>query len=250
MWQPHTSAGRVPTDLGYRFYVDLLLEARRATRDRSSVEARLRAAGRRRAADRRRAVDARRTCCPRRRTTSALRSRRPTSRPSSSASSSCRSAASRVLVVMVSRGDQVSQKVVDIGEPIAPSELRAGRQLPQHASSPAAARPRCARRVLARLREERTLYDQLLARGAAAGAARRSSIGTTADASTSTAPRRCSTSADVAQSVSLPTLRALLRMVEEKQRLVRLLERVHRRPGPDRRHRRRAQRPRPARRSA
>ena len=26
VWQPHTSAGRVPTDLGYRFYVDLLLE--------------------------------------------------------------------------------------------------------------------------------------------------------------------------------------------------------------------------------
>ena len=24
--QPHTSAGRVPTDRGYRFYVDLLLE--------------------------------------------------------------------------------------------------------------------------------------------------------------------------------------------------------------------------------
>ena len=27
--QPHTSAGRVPTDRGYRFYVDLLLETRR-----------------------------------------------------------------------------------------------------------------------------------------------------------------------------------------------------------------------------
>src|SRR6478752_91023 len=27
--QPHTSAGRVPTDRGYRFYVDLLLEHRR-----------------------------------------------------------------------------------------------------------------------------------------------------------------------------------------------------------------------------
>ena len=27
--QPHTSAGRVPTDRGYRFYVDLLLESHR-----------------------------------------------------------------------------------------------------------------------------------------------------------------------------------------------------------------------------
>ena len=30
--QPHTSAGRVPTDRGYRFYVDLLLEQRRPRR--------------------------------------------------------------------------------------------------------------------------------------------------------------------------------------------------------------------------
>ena len=34
--QPHTSAGRVPTDRGYRFYVDLLLESRRPS-DRSTV---------------------------------------------------------------------------------------------------------------------------------------------------------------------------------------------------------------------
>jgi len=30
--QPHTSAGRVPTDLGYRCYVDMLLESKRSTR--------------------------------------------------------------------------------------------------------------------------------------------------------------------------------------------------------------------------
>src|SRR5437879_3102276 len=40
--QPHTSAGRVPTDRGYRFYVDLLLESRRLFRDANAVEARLR----------------------------------------------------------------------------------------------------------------------------------------------------------------------------------------------------------------
>src|SRR3954454_21025287 len=41
--QPHTSAGRIPTDRGYRFYVDQLLESRRS-RDRAAtaVEARLR----------------------------------------------------------------------------------------------------------------------------------------------------------------------------------------------------------------
>src|SRR5690242_12036675 len=40
--QPHTSAGRVPTDLGYRFYVDLLLESRRSGRTANAVEALLR----------------------------------------------------------------------------------------------------------------------------------------------------------------------------------------------------------------
>src|SRR5580765_2992095 len=40
--QPHTSAGRIPTDRGYRFYVDLLLDAKRSSRTASAVEARLR----------------------------------------------------------------------------------------------------------------------------------------------------------------------------------------------------------------
>src|SRR5262249_13242477 len=40
--QPHTSAGRIPTDRGYRFYVDLLLETKRPARAATAVEARLR----------------------------------------------------------------------------------------------------------------------------------------------------------------------------------------------------------------
>src|SRR3982751_801532 len=43
--QPHTSAGRVPTDLGYRVYVDGLLAERRAARHAPDVEERLRRAG-------------------------------------------------------------------------------------------------------------------------------------------------------------------------------------------------------------
>src|SRR5918994_1082035 len=42
--QPHTSAGRVPTDLGYRCYVDQLLVARRSSRPTAQIEARLRRA--------------------------------------------------------------------------------------------------------------------------------------------------------------------------------------------------------------
>src|SRR5712691_12820860 len=40
--QPHTSAGRIPTDRGYRFYVDLLLDSKRPSRTAHAVEARLR----------------------------------------------------------------------------------------------------------------------------------------------------------------------------------------------------------------
>src|SRR6195256_766831 len=40
--QPHTSAGRIPTDRGYRFYVDLLFESKRPGRAAAAVEARLR----------------------------------------------------------------------------------------------------------------------------------------------------------------------------------------------------------------
>src|SRR5215210_8110760 len=43
--QPHTSAGRIPTDRGYRFYVDLLLESKRSSRTADVVEARLRRGG-------------------------------------------------------------------------------------------------------------------------------------------------------------------------------------------------------------
>src|SRR5438132_3180506 len=40
--QPHTSAGRIPTDRAYRFYVDLLLESKRSVRTASAAEGRLR----------------------------------------------------------------------------------------------------------------------------------------------------------------------------------------------------------------
>src|SRR4051812_12473290 len=40
--QPHTSAGRIPTDRGYRFYVDHLLETQRASKGSAAMEAQLR----------------------------------------------------------------------------------------------------------------------------------------------------------------------------------------------------------------
>ena len=43
--QPHTSAGRIPTDSGYRLYVDWLLGSRRRSRPFADIEHRLRRSG-------------------------------------------------------------------------------------------------------------------------------------------------------------------------------------------------------------
>jgi heat-inducible transcriptional repressor len=127
----------------------------------------------------------------------------------------------RILVVMVSRGNQVSQKTVDIGEGVRPSELSqaanflnsefAGRRLDDVRSG-----------VRERLREERTLYDQLL------GLALRLASQTLENLQGPTAVYIEGASSLLEQvvrasGISPSTLGALLRMVEEKQRLVRLL---------------------------
>jgi heat-inducible transcriptional repressor len=219
VWQPHTSAGRVPTDLGYRFYVDLLLEARRASKDSAGVEARLR----------QQAGDA------------------PLIDDLLSSASHVLSAIShhvgfaiappnaqavfhriefvplsghRILVVLVARGNQVSQKTIDVGEAITQAELeKAANFLNNEFSGRTLEEVR--EGVLAKLREERTLYDQLL--GLALRLA--SSSFATTDQPMVSIDGTSSLLEEVvrASGLSLPALRALLSMVEEKQRLVRLL---------------------------
>ena len=130
VWQPHTSAGRVPTDTGYRCYVDMLIEGRRATKDVSAVEARLR----QEAGDAPLMDDL-------------LSS---TSHVLSEASKSVGFAigppnaralfqriefvplsGNRILVVVVASGNQVSQKTVDIGESVTRVGVGAGGKLPE-----------------------------------------------------------------------------------------------------------------------
>jgi heat-inducible transcriptional repressor len=219
--QPHTSAGRVPTDLGYRYYVDMLLEARRDTRDQVSVQARLRE----------QAGDA--PLFDRVLSTASHVLFEVSHHVGFAIAPSDEQAIfqridfvplsqSRVLVVMVARGDRVSQKVVDTGEPIAPSALT---QAANYLNSEFAGRPLAEVRqaVLARIEEERTLYDQLLAVALRLARTTLDGIGTTATVFIDGASTLAD-GADDAQSVSMTTLRTLLRMVEEKQRLVQLLD--------------------------
>jgi len=218
--QPHTSAGRVPTDLGYRYYVDMLLDTRRASRDASSVEARLREqAGAAPLFDQF--------------LSSASQVLFEVSHHVGFAVAPADQHAifqriefvplsgSRVLVVTVARGDHVSQKVIDTGETLPPSALS---QAANYLNDEFAGMPLTDVRdaVIARLEQERTLYDQL--RAVALRLARTTLEGiNTPTAVFIDGASSLADSNDVSP-VSLSTLRALLGLVEEKQRLVRLLD--------------------------
>src|SRR5207249_2989349 len=120
--QPHTSAGRIPTDRGYRFYVDLLLEAKRSVRTASAVEARLRRDGSGPMLD---SVLSRVSHV----LSQASRQVGFALRPAHEAAVFDRVefvplSAARVLVVIVARGGHVIQKVVDVGESLSIDDLR------------------------------------------------------------------------------------------------------------------------------
>jgi heat-inducible transcriptional repressor len=111
--QPHTSAGRIPTDLGYRCYVDFLLQGRRPSRVTRDVEARLRQAA---------SVDAvlsdashelSRVCHHLGFALAPLEDGQTLQKIDFVALGR-----GKVLVVVVAESGQVSHKVVDLGEPI------------------------------------------------------------------------------------------------------------------------------------
>src|SRR5438093_4283792 len=214
--QPHTSAGRIPTDRGYRFYVDMLLEAKRPGRTATAVEARLR----RDSPDR------------------LLNSVLPNvshvlsqashsvgfaSRPAHEAAVFDRVefvplSGTRILVVIVASGGHVIQKVVDIGEALESDDLRhAANYLNTEFSGLPLHRAREA--VLERITEERLLYDALRAR------AMRLATSTFADLPDDRTMYVEGTSAllDAARGLTVQTLRALLQMIDEKEKLLQLL---------------------------
>src|SRR5207247_2293141 len=158
---PHTSAGRIPTDRGYRFYVDLLLDSKRPRRATISVEARLRRGSPDRLLD---------SLLPQvsHMLSQASRSVGFAIRPAHEAAVFDRVefvplSSTRVLVVIVARGGHVIQKVIDIGEALEPEDLRqAATYLNEEFSGLPLVRAREA--VVERITEERLLYDALMAR--------------------------------------------------------------------------------------
>ena len=216
--QPHTSAGRVPTDLGYRCYVDQLLIERRSSRPAPQVEARLRRAG----------------------TVDDLLSHasQEVARASQQLSFAIAPGGDtstlehlefvpldggKILVVVVSAGGHVSHKVISPAERHDPVELQqAANYLNQEFKGQSLVAVRQA--VLHRLREERNLYDELMARAL--------QLASSTFAEMTSEPvifiqGRSLLLDDVggeSPDVTLETLRTLLRMIEEKTRLIQLLD--------------------------
>jgi heat-inducible transcriptional repressor len=214
--QPHTSAGRIPTDRGYRFYVDLLLDSKRPSRMAQAVEARLRKDHGDGLLD---------SLLPQ---VSHMVSQASghigfAVRPAHEAAVFDRVefiplGGARVLVVIVAHGGHVIQKVIDVTESVSADDLRhSANYLNAEFSGLPLLRAREA--VLERLNQERSLYDALLLR-----TMKLASI-TFADL-----PESRTLYVDGAASLleethglTLGALQELLQLIEEKQRLVRLL---------------------------
>jgi heat-inducible transcriptional repressor len=216
--QPHTSAGRVPTDLGYRVYVDQLLSERRSPRPAPQLEAMLRRAG----------------------TVEDLLSQvsQEISRASHQVGFAIAPATDtttlehlnfvpldlhKVLVVVVSAGGHVVHKVVETKETYTEAELQQaanylnsefrGRSLEQVRSA-----------VLERLREERTLYDALLARALQLASSTFEGHTSEPVVFIQGTPLLLDEFGADDPDTALGTLRTLLTMIEEKTRLVQLLD--------------------------
>ena len=216
--QPHTSAGRVPTDLGYRSYVDQLLAARRAARPAPQVEARLRKAS---------SID-----------DMLSHASQEMVRVSQQLSFVIAPAAEtatlghldlvlldggKVLVVLVLAGGHISHKVVEPRERYSLSELQqAANYLNGEFKGQSLVAVRQA--VLQKLQEERSLYDALLARALWLANTMFAEMAAQPAVFIEGTSRLLEDLGSENPQVTIETLRTLLRMIEEKTRLVQLLD--------------------------
>ena len=215
--QPHTSAGRVPTDLGYRIYVDQLLAERRAARLAPDVEERLRRAG----------------------TVEDVLSHasQEISRASQQVGFAIVPAAEasfehvdfvaldsgRVLVVLVSSGGHISHKVIEPVEQYDADELQ---QAANYLNTEFKGRSLSDVRqlVVDRLLEERTLYDALMARALRLASRTFEELDPQPTVYIQGTALLFEMSPGDDPETTLATLRSLLRMIEEKSRLVQLID--------------------------
>jgi heat-inducible transcriptional repressor len=222
--QPHTSAGRIPTDRGYRFYVDMLLESKRSSRTAQAVEARLRRDGAGALADSVLSQVSHVVSQASRHVGFALR-------PTHEVAVFDRVefiplGGSRVLVVIVARGGHVIQKAIEVQEDLGAVELR---QAANYLNAEFSGLPlyRAREAVLERVKEERLLYDALKVRAMRLASSTFSDLPDDGELYVDGAASLLGED----RGLTLGTLQALLQMIEEKQRLVRLLNEYMDGPG-------------------
>jgi len=217
---PHTSAGRVPTDAGYRLYVDWLLQARRRLKSTDDIEGRLRRGGA--VGDLLENVSH-----------ELARASHQIAFAMTPAGATVRLRhinfvtldTHKVLIIVVATGNQITHKVVETPEPY---DIAALEQAAQYINAEFAGLTLLEAReaIVARMLEERHLYDVLLTR-----ALRLAQTGLDEVAPEETLHVQgvsflfdgaLGGSVDREQ-VTLETLRALFKLLEEKHRLVELL---------------------------
>jgi heat-inducible transcriptional repressor len=215
--QPHTSAGRIPTDRAYRCYVDLLLRGRRRSRSTPLVEARLREAATVPGVLDHVSQELSRVSHHVGFALAAVNRRAELERIDFVSLGG-----SRVLVIVEARGNQVSHKLIDTVERLTIDDLTtAAHYLNSEFNGMTLAEVRA--HVIERLQQERTLYDALAARALALAHSSLEEIEPEAVLFIQGASSLLDSSAREDDRLSLETLRALFRMIEEKHRLVRLL---------------------------
>ena len=215
--QPHTSAGRVPTDMGYRAYVDQLLTERRTARAAPDLEERLRRAG---------TVEDVLSHASQEISRAAHQvgfAMVPATEATFEHLDFVPLDGGRVLVVLVSSGGHISHKVIAPQEPFSPIDLQqAANFINSEFQGHSLVEIRHA--IVERLGEDRTLYDQLsalalrLASSTFEGLERQPSVYIQGTA------LLLEMAVGHDPETTLATMRTLMRMMEEKSRLVKLID--------------------------
>lgn len=215
--QPHTSAGRIPTDAGYRLYVDSLLHSRRR-QSTGDLENRLRKSGT--SGDLLENVSH-----------ELARASHQIAFAMTPASPAARLRhitfvnidSRHVLIIVVASGNQITHKMIETQEPYDSAALeQAAQYINQEFSGLTLLEAREA--IIARMHEDRQLYDALVAR-----ALRLARTGLDEVAPEDTVHVQGvsflfeGTIGGSAEHITLETVRALFKLLEEKHRLVELL---------------------------
>jgi len=225
--QPHTSAGRTPTDLGYRYYVDSLLQARRLARLSPEVEARLRRAGALSASD----VFAHVSHELSRVSHHLGFALVPAREERLNRIDFVPIDGSRILVIVVASSGDITHKLIAYPEIVTREELiEAANYLSAEFAGLTLAEARS--HVLGRMHQHRVLYDTLLARAMRLAGMTLDQMASDTDDNVFVSGMQTLLEDGVAEEgVPLATLRAILSMIEEKHRLVRLLTAYIEQPG-------------------